>query len=387
MSILNPQPDLSKLGNTELKPSEVKKEVIEHPSEEVKALSQKLDIYNADTIENFGIEAQEELDSNAKKAINVIKTRNTGEIGQQINQLMTVLNDNQPGAQKPTNLLERIFHKGKQSLFELQTRYQTVSVSLDKIKEQLKTTQNQLQVSNQELDELYTQNQKYYKDLDKYIQAGTLKLYELDNKILPQAKAELKADDDPLNLQAYQQLTDYRSQLSRRIYDLKLAQQVSLQQAPQIQSIQGSNRLLSNKINTSINSLIPLWRNQMEISMQTAENERAIKIDEGIRKTTNMLLNSNSKRIHDSTIKVAQSSQEGIVDIDTLKNIWQRNIDEVKAIKQISQDGEKKRQANAKRLEALQNEYQNSIRSMARRDITDTAEEDDDPKLKLIGKL
>ena len=105
MSILNPQPDLSKLGNTELKPSEVKKEVIEHPSEEVKALSQKLDIYNADTIENFGIEAQEELDSNAKKAINVIKTRNTGEIGQQINQLMTVLNDNQPGAQKPTNLL------------------------------------------------------------------------------------------------------------------------------------------------------------------------------------------------------------------------------------------------------------------------------------------
>lgn len=387
MSILNPQPDLSKLGNTELKPSEVKKEVIEHPSEEVKALSQKLDIYNADTIENFGIEAQEELDSNAKKAINVIKTRNTGEIGQQINQLMTVLNDNQPGTQKPTNLLERIFHKGKQSLFELQTRYQTVSVSLDKIKEQLKTTQNQLQVSNQELDELYTQNQKYYKDLDKYIQAGTLKLYELDNKILPQAKAELKADDDPLNLQAYQQLTDYRSQLSRRIYDLKLAQQVSLQQAPQIQSIQGSNRLLSNKINTSINSLIPLWRNQMEISMQTAENERAIKIDEGIRKTTNMLLNSNSKRIHDSTIKVAQSSQEGIVDIDTLKNVWQRNIDEVKAIKQISQDGEKKRQANAKRLEALQNEYQNSIRSMARRDITDTAEEDDDPKLKLIGKL
>lgn len=387
MSILNPQPDLSKLGNVELKPSEVKKEVIEHPSEEVKALSQKLDIYNADTIENFGIEAQEELDSNAKKAINVIKTRNTGEIGQQINQLMTVLNDNQPGSQKPTNLLERIFHKGKQSLFELQTRYQTVSVSLDKIKEQLKTTQNQLQVSNQELDELYTQNQKYYKDLDKYIQAGTLKLYELDNKILPQAKAELKADDDPLNLQAYQQLTDYRSQLSRRIYDLKLAQQVSLQQAPQIQSIQGSNRLLSNKINTSINSLIPLWRNQMEISMQTAENERAIKIDEGIRKTTNMLLNSNSKRIHDSTIKVAQSSQEGIVDIDTLKNVWQRNIDEVKAIKQISQDGEKKRQANAKRLEALQNEYQNSIRSMARRDITDTAEEDDDPKLKLIGKL
>lgn len=387
MSILNPQPDLSKLGNTELKPSEVKKEVIEHPSEEVKALSQRLDIYNADTIENFGIEAQEELDSNAKKAINVIKTRNTGEIGQQINQLMTVLNDNQPGTQKPTNLLERIFHKGKQSLFELQTRYQTVSVSLDKIKEQLKTTQNQLQVSNQELDELYTQNQKYYKDLDKYIQAGTLKLYELDNKILPQAKAELKADDDPLNLQAYQQLTDYRSQLSRRIYDLKLAQQVSLQQAPQIQSIQGSNRLLSNKINTSINSLIPLWRNQMEISMQTAENERAIKIDEGIRKTTNMLLNSNSKRIHDSTIKVAQSSQEGIVDIDTLKNVWQRNIDEVKAIKQISQDGEKKRQANAKRLEALQNEYQNSIRSMTRRDITDTAEEDDDPKLKLIGKL
>ena len=387
MSILNPQPDLSKLGNTELKPSEVKKEVIEHPSEEVKALSQKLDIYNADTIENFGIEAQEELDSNAKKAINVIKTRNTGEIGQQINQLMTVLNDNQPGTQKPTNLLERIFHKGKQSLFELQTRYQTVSVSLDKIKEQLKTTQNQLQVSNQELDELYTQNQKYYKDLDKYIQAGTIKLYELDNKILPQAKAELKADDDPLNLQAYQQLTDYRSQLSRRIYDLKLAQQVSLQQAPQIQSIQGSNRLLSNKINTSINSLIPLWRNQMEISMQTAENERAIKIDEGIRKTTNMLLNSNSKRIHDSTIKVAQSSQEGIVDIDTLKNVWQRNIDEVKAIKQISQDGEKKRQANAKRLEALQNEYQNSIRSMTRRDITDTAEEDDDPKLKLIGKL
>ena len=387
MSILNPQPDLSKLGNIELKPSEVKKEVIEHPSEEVKALSQKLDIYNADTIENFGIEAQEELDSNAKKAINVIKTRNTGEIGQQINQLMTVLNDNQPGTQKSTNLLERILHKGKQSLFELQTRYQTVSVSLDKIKEQLKTTQNQLQVSNQELDELYTQNQKYYKDLDKYIQAGTLKLYELDNKILPQAKAELKADDDPLNLQAYQQLTDYRSQLSRRIYDLKLAQQVSLQQAPQIQSIQGSNRLLSNKINTSINSLIPLWRNQMEISMQTAENERAIKIDEGIRKTTNMLLNSNSKRIHDSTIKVAQASQEGIVDIDTLKNVWQRNIDEVKAIKQISQDGEKKRQANAKRLEALQNEYQNSIRSMARRDITDTAEEDNDPKLKLIGKL
>lgn len=125
----------------------------------------------------------------------------------------------------------------------------------------------------------------------------------------------------------------------------------------------------------------------MEISMQTAENERAIKIDEGIRKTTNMLLNSNSKRIHDSTIKVAQSSQEGIVDIDTLKNVWQRNIDEVKAIKQISQDGEKKRQANAKRLEALQNEYQNSIRSMTRRDITDTAEEDNDPKLKLIGKL
>lgn len=165
--------------------------------------------------------------------------------------------------------------------------------------------------------------------------------------------------------------------MSKRVYNLKLAQQVALQQGPQIMMIQASNRELADNINESITNSVPLWRNQVAMQISLMKQEQAVKVQSAVHELTNRLLMENAKQMHDSSIQIAQQSQTGIVDESTIEASWSSLVDQIKSIQEIQISGDQKRNEATKRLSNLQSKYESQIRSITGQRRTIHAEEYD----------
>lgn len=380
----NKQADLSTLNQSNLTPKEIKKEAsqLTNPSEKVKQLANSLTLKNSNSVDNFGFDLQNQLDSSAKDVVNALNSRDTGKIGADLNQLLVTIKDSQ-GLNNPRHkgLLTKILHRGKHYLYQAQADYQTTGANIDTISDSLTKSVNKLHSDNDMLDQLYDNNRHYYKDIQDYIDAGTLKLYELDSKTLPELRKKLEeADphDSALGTQELQRTQSFRDRLSKRVYNLKLAQQVALQQGPQIMMIQASNRELADNINESITNAVPLWRNQVAMQISLMKQEQAVEMQGAVHDLTNRLLQENAKQMHDSSIKIANQSQQGIVDESTIEASWSSLVDQIKSIQQIQASGDQKRNEATKRLSNLQSKYETQIKSITTqnpRRIIDAEEE------------
>lgn len=161
-----------------------------------------------------------------------------------------------------------------------------------------------------------------------------------------------------------QRAQSFRDRLSKRVYNLKLAQQVALQQGPQIMMIQASNRELADNINESITNAVPLWRNQVAMQISLMKQEQAVEMQGAVHDLTNRLLQENAKQMHDSSIKIDNQSQQGIVDESTIEASWSSLVDQIKSIQQIQASGDQKRNEATKRLSNLQSKYETQIKSI-----------------------
>lgn len=372
------KPSTAKLGTTSLTKRQVKHNLPDNPSQEVLGLVAKLDAQKPETAEEFGLEPQRQLDSHAKDIINAVRTRDTGKTGAELAQLEVAIKSTE---MKPAHgLLGRWFNRGKQSLMKFQSNYQTAGVTIDTISAELAKSADALNKDNQTLHQLFIDNQEYYKDLGKYIDAGNLKLHELDTKTIPEAEKKL-APDDVLGAQNLEALRGYRERLSRRVYDLMAAQQLSVQQGPQINiAIQGNN-VLADKINGTINTAVPLWRKQMAMQMLALDQQNRLKIENAAADMTQNMVKRGSSIIKNSAIGVAKASQRGLIDIDTIQKVQQDTLETIKQVKQINADASNKRRENAKRLANMTLAYQDEVQSLARRTIN--AEEKDKRPLEI----
>lgn len=375
--------DLSTLNHSNLTPKEVKKNVIKDPSPHVKQLANTLSLKDANSVDQFGFDLQNQLDASAKDVVNALNSRDTGKIGADLNQLLVTIKDSQSlGNPRHKGLLSKFMRRGKHYLYQAQANYQTTGANIDTISHSLTKSVDKLHADNQMLDELYNNNRKYYYDVQDYIDAGTLKLYELDSKTLPDLEAKLKDDSvTTIDAQDVQRVRAFRDRLSKRVYNLKLAQQVALQQGPQIMMIQASNRELADNINESITNAVPLWRNQVAMQISLMKQEQAVKVQSAVHDLTNRLLTENAKQMHDSSIQIAHQSQTGIVDESTIEASWSSLVDQIKSIQEIQISGDQKRNEATKRLSNLQSKYESQIRSITGQRRTIHAEEYDvDPK-------
>ena len=298
-------------------------------------------------ITDYGKEVQDQMSQFTDEVIGNVKSKEVGEIGDTLQSLVTSLNSADPeklfGDKKPK--IFRLFKKIKDSVFEMTAKYQEVSAQIGKIATKLENQENDLLKNNDMLDEMYTANQKYFQQLNTLIVGGQIRRDEL-NKEMAALQADVDAGKaDQMDVQNLQDMKAQADRLDHRLSDLMLTREITIQQAPQIRLIQNNNSVLSEKIQSSITTAIPLWKNQVAIALSLLSQKDAVKAQDAVANTTNELLKKNSEMLHESTVDVAKASQRGLVDVDALKETQENLISTIQEIMQIQSEGTQKRQA------------------------------------------
>lgn len=298
-------------------------------------------------ITDYGKEVQDQMSQFTDEVIGNVKSKEVGEIGDTLQSLVTSLNSADPeklsGDKKPK--IFWLFKKIKDSVFEMTAKYQEVSAQIGKIATKLENQENDLLKNNDMLDEMYTANQKYFQQLNTLIVGGQIRRDEL-NKEMAALQADVDAGKaDQMDVQNLQDMKAQADRLDHRLSDLMLTREITIQQAPQIRLIQNNNSVLSEKIQSSITTAIPLWKNQVAIALSLLSQKDAVKAQDAVANTTNELLKKNSEMLHESTVDVAKASQRGLVDVDTLKETQENLISTIQEVMQIQSEGTQKRQA------------------------------------------
>ena len=195
------------------------------------------------------------------------------------------------------------------------------------------------------LEQMYQKNKDYFDALNIYIAAGELKIDELQNQIIPQAVAKAQDSGDQMDVQIVNDYTQFLDRLEKRTHDLRLTRQVTIQQAPQIRLIQNTNQVLAEKIQSSIHTAIPLWKNQVVIALTLLRQKDAVTAQRQVSETTNDLLKKNAELLKVSAIETAKENERGIIDIETLQKTQDDLIETIQETLRIQKEGKEKRQA------------------------------------------
>lgn len=342
--------------------------------EAAKSLADKIDPLDQTAVLNYGANAQQKLSAFSQNMLNKVSSQDTGAVGDALTSLMTRLNETNPDELRPenSNLISRMFGKVKRSIFEITAKYQKIGAQIDTIAVHLDKEKNGLISDNKMLDDLYDQNKAYFNALNVYIAAAKLKQEELNTKTIPDARAKADASGDQMDVQTVNDLTQFATRLDKRTYDLQLARQITLQQAPQIRLIQNTNQALAEKIQASVNTAIPLWKNQVAIALTLLRQKEAVTAQREVSETTNDLLKKNSSMLKISSIETAKENERGVVDIETLSQTQNDLIDTLKETLEIQQNGRTKRREAEKELSGMEDELKNKLLEYTSGDMNGT---------------
>jgi uncharacterized protein YaaN involved in tellurite resistance len=206
------------------------------------------------------------------------------------------------------------------------------------------------------LEQLYDTNKDYFQALNVYIAAGEIKLEEIHEKTIPALKQEAEATNDQMKFQDVKDMIQFADRLDKRLYDLKLSREITIQSAPQIRLIQNTNQALVEKIQSSIMTAIPLWKNQVAIALTLIRQRHAVEAQKQVSKTTNELLLKNAEMLKTNTIETARENERGLVDIETLKKTQESLITTLEETLRIQEEGRTKRRLAEQELASMENE-------------------------------
>lgn len=332
--------------------------------EKAHQLASQIDINNQEAVMNYGAAAQKQLGQFSQSMLNQIQSKDTGAIGDSLTDLMYRLKEANPDdlRAEDNNVFRRLFGKVKQSIYETTAKYQKIGAQIDGIAGKLGSEKNGLLADNRVLEELYQKNKTYFDALNIYIAAGQLKIKELTEETIPamQKKAEAEGGDQML-LQQVNDLTQFKVRLEKRTYDLQLARQITLQQAPQIRLIQNTNQALAEKIQASVNTAIPLWKNQVAIALTLLRQKNAVTAQRQVSQTTNDLLKKNSEMLKMSSIETAKENERGVVDIETLQKTQNDLVETLNQTLQIQQEGREKRKSAERELDSMEQDLKQQL--------------------------
>jgi uncharacterized protein YaaN involved in tellurite resistance len=211
------------------------------------------------------------------------------------------------------------------------------------------------------LDRLYRANLEYFHTLELYIRAGEQKLRQIDEETIPVLEQEAAASESVVKAQALRDLRSTRDDLERRVHDLKLTRQVTMQSLPSIRLVQENDKGLVNKINSTMVNTIPLWRQQLAQTITIYRSSEAAKTVKAATDLTNELLEANAENLKDANAQVRQQIERGVFDIETVKKANQTLIATIQESLQIADEGRRRRQEAAKQLETLEGELRNTL--------------------------
>ena len=330
---------------TEASPKKLIDTLDEQHQEQARALAKQIDEKNLQAIISYGAAAQKQLGEFSHQMLSHVQAKDTGEIGDILNDLMERLNETDPNdlvAENP-GFFQKFFGKIKKSIYEMQAKYQEVGSQVDKIAIRLDHEKNGLLNDNLSLEQLYQRNKDFFDALNIYIAAGELKLAELQEKLIPEALEKARVTGDQMDVQVVNDLEQFLDRLEKRNHDLKLTRQMTIQQAPQIRLIQNTNQALAEKIQSSITTTIPLWKNQIAIAMTLLRQKDAVTAQRQVSETTNQLIQKNSEMLKISTIETARENERGIIDLETLQKSQKDLIETLEETLKIQQEGRARR--------------------------------------------
>ncbi|WHA08927.1 toxic anion resistance protein [Enterococcus montenegrensis] len=310
-------------------------------------LAAKIDVSDQQGVITYGAVAQQKLSEFSQSMLNHVQAADIGPVGDSLTDLMYRLNEANPDDLRAGegNVFKRMFGKVKQSIYEITAKYQKIGAQIDKIAVKLDKEKDGLLKDNLMLEQLYHKNKDYFDALNLYIAAGELKMEELQTKIIPEAVAKAQSSGDQMDVQIVNDYNQFLDRLDKRTHDLRLARQITIQQAPQIRLIQNTNQALAEKIQASVNTAIPLWKNQVVIALTLLRQKDAVTAQRQVSETTNELLKKNSEMLKVSAIETAKENERGIVDIETLQKTQNDLVETIQQTLQIQREGKEKRRA------------------------------------------
>lgn len=322
----------------------------------------KIDITDPNIVLQYGAGSQQKIANFSDSALQNVKTKDLGEVGDMITSLVGELRDFEDD--DSTKGFLGFFKKQTNKLEQMKTKYDKVDVNVEKIATALEDHQVKLMKDVAVLDQLYNVNLANFKELSMYIVAGKQKLEEVRANELPALIEKAKKSNLPEDTQAANDMAAMCNRFEKKIHDLELTRAISIQMAPQIRLIQNNDTVMSEKIQTTLVNTIPLWKSQMVIALGLAHSQQALKAQQQVTDLTNELLKKNAEALKISTIETAKASERGIVDIETLKQTNETLISTLDEVVQIQNDGRAKRKEAEAELARIEDQLKNKLLTM-----------------------
>lgn len=344
-----------------------KEEEIELSEEEkkmVEAFVEKIDLTNSNSVLQYGAGAQKKIADFSGVALNNVKSKDLGEVGDMLSSVVVQLKDFENGEEKKG--IFSFFKKQSQKIDNMKAKYGKVEDNINKICTSLEKHQIQLLKDIAMLDKMYEVNLAYLKELNMYILAGKKKLESSRNgelKRLSDLAISTGRTEDAQRANDFASLCD---RFEKKIHDLELTKMVSIQMAPQIRLIQNNDSIMSEKIQSTIVNTIPLWKSQIVLALGVAHSTNAIKAQNEVTNMTNELLRKNAETLKMSSIETAKAAERGIVDIETLKTTNEALISTLDEVMTIQNQGREKRKEAEKELKGIEEQLKNKLLELRR---------------------
>lgn len=319
----------------------------EQQRQRIEEIMKSINLDDSQFILQYGVGAQSQIAGFADNIVNEVRAKDSGYVGEVLTDLMFKVKElDVDGAPSGRGFMSRfpLFGSLINNTQKFAARYQKLSSEIEKIVDELDKAKMQLLKDITLLDYLFEKNLDYLGNLNYFIMAGTLKLKEMNDKVIPELQEKVRLSNDPIDAQKLNDMLQMVNRFEKKIHDLKLSRMVALQTAPQIRLIQNNNQVLVEKIQSSILNTIPLWKNQIVIAISLLKQKKALAVQKEVTDTTNALLTKNAELLKESSIDLARETERGVVDIETLKKVNTDLISTIDETLKIQKEGREKRQ-------------------------------------------
>ncbi len=316
----------------------------------------------------YGTKTMQDISRFSDDLLSRVQAKDSGEIGESLTNLMLKVKDidvssmnNEQSFFEKLPVIGSLFNKVEKTVAQFHTLSEQIEVITTKLDESMIGLLHDVEI----LEQLYIHNEGFHQELSLYLEAGRRKLTESRDVDLPRLQAEAEQSNNALDAQRVRDFAEQINRFERRLHDLEISRTITIQTAPQIRLIQSNNRALAQKIQTSILTTIPIWKNQMVLALSLHGQKSAAALQKNVADTTNELLSKNASMLEQAAVETTREVERSIVDIDTLREVHSKLISTIDETLRISQEGRQKRIEVEKELVQMESELKNNLRGLA----------------------
>lgn len=353
--LMNAEGRLEAVPETNLTPEEER---------QVADFAEKIDLQNSNLVLQYGASAQKKIAVFSETALENVKSKDLGEVGQMLTDVVVELRGFENGEEEKGFF--GFFKKNANRLENMKVKYAKAEVNINQICKVLENHQIQLLKDIALLDKMYDLNTTYFKELSMYVLAGKKKLNKVQQTELPALLDKASKSGLPEDAQAANDLASMLNRFEKKIHDLELTRMISIQMAPQIRLVQNNDTLMTEKIQSTLVNTIPLWKSQMVLAIGINHSEQAARAQREVTDMTNELLRKNAEVLKTATIETAKESERGIVDVETLKKTNESLISTLDEVVRIQAEGRQKRMDAEAELARMEGELKNKLLQLSK---------------------